>query len=490
MPEPIGAVGPSVAPVDAPPEEPNMSAPTEYDPHAAPTLDVSDRTITAKWPWGQVVTVARTPANEQLFGVQSTAPAQAGIAGPGDIAAPSNPMSATPTPTTPPPLGGLGTGSATETPTPGAQAETPVPAQKSPLGGLGLIGQGFKETLSATTQEATASEHLHKVEADRQTARAAALDQARAADQARLADIQKNYDTMMSKQQTDEKAIADRKVDPDHFFKERGTGARVLAGISMALGAFGSALTGGPNMAMQIIHGAIDRDIDAQKHEIAKAKDILQLRGNRIAEYMRHGMNMMSAEQATRLLAYQSADAKAMSSTATIQQKEWVRAQLAQKIGQLKMGFGQALLASAAASQPKLDQQLKLRALEVQLPGEKAPRQAKSPERAKDASGVVQNWHETQAALTELEDLVKNKWQSMPIGDAKLAVNGIVNGLIARTGSTWHLGVLGEGDKTFANQIGDPTSWTQGDPTTLNLINRVRARSNTALHSMVKTELQ
>lgn len=42
------------------------------------------------------------------------------------------------------------------------------------------------------------------------------------------------------------------------------TGARVMAAIAQGLGAFGSALTGGPNMATKIIQDAIDHDVQAQ----------------------------------------------------------------------------------------------------------------------------------------------------------------------------------------------------------------------------------
>lgn len=44
-----------------------------------------------------------------------------------------------------------------------------------------------------------------------------------------------------------------------------GVGTQVLAAISIGLGAYGAAMTGGPNYAMQIIDKAIERDIVAQK---------------------------------------------------------------------------------------------------------------------------------------------------------------------------------------------------------------------------------
>lgn len=52
-------------------------------------------------------------------------------------------------------------------------------------------------------------------------------------------------------------------IDPDKYLGSFGK--RVTAGIAMALGAYGAALTGGSNDAMKIIQQAIQDNIDAQK---------------------------------------------------------------------------------------------------------------------------------------------------------------------------------------------------------------------------------
>lgn len=53
-----------------------------------------------------------------------------------------------------------------------------------------------------------------------------------------------------------------QEIDPNRAFG--GAGGQVMAAIAMAMGAFGSAFTGGPNHAANIISRAIDRDIKAQ----------------------------------------------------------------------------------------------------------------------------------------------------------------------------------------------------------------------------------
>lgn len=62
---------------------------------------------------------------------------------------------------------------------------------------------------------------------------------------------------------------AGTKLDSNRFWTRLDTGNRILAGVSLALGALGQALTQGKsNMALDVIDKAIDRDIDEQKFNI------------------------------------------------------------------------------------------------------------------------------------------------------------------------------------------------------------------------------
>ena len=69
--------------------------------------------------------------------------------------------------------------------------------------------------------------------------------------------------------------IENGKIDPSHYWADRGTGGRITASIGLLLSGLGSGLGGGPNMAMQVIQKNIDRDIDAQKANLETKKSLL-----------------------------------------------------------------------------------------------------------------------------------------------------------------------------------------------------------------------
>jgi hypothetical protein len=70
-----------------------------------------------------------------------------------------------------------------------------------------------------------------------------------------------------AKDQALAKAYADAKIDPEHFLHSMGTGSKILTGIGMVLSGMGSATTGQPSYAMQVVNDAIKRDVDAQQED-------------------------------------------------------------------------------------------------------------------------------------------------------------------------------------------------------------------------------
>lgn len=97
----------------------------------------------------------------------------------------------------------------------------------------------------------------------------AQADQARAEAQRRQTaqdKAQQDYDAAA-------KLSASAKIDPDRFWAERGTGARVAAILGSALGAFGASMLHEQNQVPALINDAIERDLQAQKQNAANAKN-------------------------------------------------------------------------------------------------------------------------------------------------------------------------------------------------------------------------
>jgi len=77
--------------------------------------------------------------------------------------------------------------------------------------------------------------------------------------------------------------VANRQIDPNRYFGQ-GAGGRMSAALAVALGAMGSALTGGPNQALQIINSAIERDIRAQETDLANARATANMQGMALSQ--------------------------------------------------------------------------------------------------------------------------------------------------------------------------------------------------------------
>ena len=74
-------------------------------------------------------------------------------------------------------------------------------------------------------------------------------------------------------------AAAQKEVDPNAYFKERGTGAQLATALMIGLNEFAVLWRGrGTNTAKSIIDDAINRNIDAQKTNIANARGALAAR--------------------------------------------------------------------------------------------------------------------------------------------------------------------------------------------------------------------
>ena len=91
-----------------------------------------------------------------------------------------------------------------------------------------------------------------------------------------IADVQRHQRTVDSPNSTPKQREAAQaalkkaeEIDPEHVYGG-SMGRKIAAAIGMALGAYGSALAGTPNYAMQIVQNAIENDIAAQREEFSR----------------------------------------------------------------------------------------------------------------------------------------------------------------------------------------------------------------------------
>lgn len=92
-----------------------------------------------------------------------------------------------------------------------------------------------------------------------------------------------------AKEQYEKEAESFRNMEIKDFYRGN-TGRRIIAGISVALGALGSALTGGRNQALDIINKAVDDDFNKQRAAILKQKDVMD-RAGRMTEQLQQAFD-------------------------------------------------------------------------------------------------------------------------------------------------------------------------------------------------------
>lgn len=85
---------------------------------------------------------------------------------------------------------------------------------------------------------------------------------------------------------------ANTKIDPGRVWSQASTGSKIAAGIGVLLSGIGSGLTGQKNMAMEVIHNTIQRDMEAQRADLGKKENLLTL------NYRKYG-NIQAAYNAT-----------------------------------------------------------------------------------------------------------------------------------------------------------------------------------------------
>lgn len=157
--------------------------------------------------------------------------------------------------------------------------------------GAAAAAAGAKKTADALGQ---AYQQAQTLDAQRQ--------QNEADRQAQLKQIQQ---TMQQKMED----YANMSIDPNraNIFVNGSTGQKIGAGIALALSGMGAGLTGQPNLALQVINTAIDRDINAQKANIEKTGNQVTMQQNVYHDMLQTFGDQRAAEAATKATLLQTA---------------------------------------------------------------------------------------------------------------------------------------------------------------------------------------
>lgn len=71
--------------------------------------------------------------------------------------------------------------------------------------------------------------------------------------------------------------FANKKIDPNRYMNNLSTGSKILAGIGLVFSGIGSAVAGGPNLAMQNINNAINQDIESQASDQSRSMSLWKM---------------------------------------------------------------------------------------------------------------------------------------------------------------------------------------------------------------------
>jgi hypothetical protein len=93
--------------------------------------------------------------------------------------------------------------------------------------------------------------------------------------QAAERDYQKRHAALEGENEEIAKSVREGAVKPGQYWENLGTGNKILAAISIGLGGFAAGMTGGRNVALDIIQKTIDNDIEAQKKNLDSKENLL-----------------------------------------------------------------------------------------------------------------------------------------------------------------------------------------------------------------------
>lgn len=244
--------------------------------------------------------------------------------------------------------------------------ETPYDREHRALAAATQLEQQRQEMLGAQAMERADAEEAYRARQNQlENERRQAEGEARAAMQ-RAAD-----------------RLAQMRVDPSRYYRNAGVVGMLGNAIAVGLGAMGEALGGGPNVALQQINAAIDRDIASQEQDIATAGADVENRRGILSEVQRDFVTRQGALEATRAIMLRDLAAQAEAQAANLGSAE-AAAQGRALRDQLLTAQEQA---AAAAQAAEIEGALNLRRTVAQIRRDEA-RAAQEELRAQRMAGM------------------------------------------------------------------------------------------------------
>lgn len=313
----------------------------------------------------------------------------------------------------------------------------------------------------------------------------------------RAEDQEKKINGEVGKLQALQKEKADFKVDPDHVWKEKGVGARIVAIIGQALGAFGASMTGGPNYAQQAIDDLINRDILAQKAELEKKGDGIDEQRNTIALMRQQGFDDAQSEMGAHIVGLQAAKAKVAASIAADAPEEvrlrgqQIMADMDAQIAAKTMAFKQA-----TTQKISLSDQIRLAQFNLDQDKDKRERMVRMPDGStavaptpKDATDIKTSEQNRLAMSTNIDRLIQITqdnafWDGKEMDEAER----IAEDLYTQFGVMRGLGALSKDDLKLAEQFRKPSAWTR-DSKIVDSLSKYKGRVNAGHNAMLTSRM-
>lgn len=147
---------------------------------------------------------------------------------------------------------------------------------------------------------------MHRAELEQQQAAAKAAHSAEW--EAKRADVEAQANAHIQQRQEEYQSEVQRlrEEQPHNFWANKSTGEKIAGAISIALGAYGGALSGhGGNVGLSIINSAIEQDARVQQEKMAKQRDLVGMAKEGVGEARLEKSDMLRDLQARKEAAWE-----------------------------------------------------------------------------------------------------------------------------------------------------------------------------------------